>query len=99
MGSGRDAFVLPVSGGPAQRLTYGDGALVRGWASDTEVLFTTRGYSDLPDEQLVAIDIKSTSFSQVWTALVFLIVPERGRAVQVVHLYNKELYFTAESRT
>ena len=56
---GRDAFVLPVSGGPAQRLTYGDGALVRGWASSTEVLFTTRGYSDLPDEQLVAIDISS----------------------------------------
>lgn len=56
---GRDAFVMPVSGGPPQRLTYGDGALVRGWSSGTGVLFTTRAYSDLPDERIASIDVRT----------------------------------------
>jgi tricorn protease len=54
---GREAFVMPVSGGAPQRLTYGEGALVRGWASSTVVLATSRAYSDLPDERIVSIDV------------------------------------------
>ena len=54
---GRDAFIMPVSGGTPQRVTYGEGALVRGWSSSTAVLFTTRTYSDLPDERLVSVGV------------------------------------------
>ena len=53
----QEVYVMPLTGGLPKRLTYeGEAALVRGWTPDGKVLYATRHYATLPDNQLVAID-------------------------------------------
>ena len=52
----QEVYVMPLAGGLPRRLTFeGEAALVRGWTPDGKVLYATRHYSTLPDNQLVAI--------------------------------------------
>lgn len=52
-----EAYVMPLAGGAPVRLTYeGEQAIVVGWTPDGRVLYATRCYSTLLDDQLVAID-------------------------------------------
>jgi tricorn protease len=55
-----EVYVMPLGGGPPKRLTYeGEAALVRGWTPDGKVLYATRHYSTLPENQLIAIEPKT----------------------------------------
>lgn len=52
-----EVYVMPLGGGLPTRLTYeGEAAQVRGWTPDGKVLYATRHFATLPDNQLVAID-------------------------------------------
>jgi tricorn protease len=52
-----EVYVMPLAGGLPKRLTFeGESAFVRGWTRDGKVLYATRHYSTIPDNQLVAID-------------------------------------------
>jgi len=52
-----EVYVMPLAGGLPKRLTFeGESALVRGWTPDGKILYATRSYSTLPDNQLVTID-------------------------------------------
>ena len=52
-----EIYVMPLGGGLPVRLTYeGENAQVRGWTPDGKVLYATRHFATLPDNQLVAID-------------------------------------------
>jgi tricorn protease len=51
-----DAYFMPVEGGVPKRLTWDDGVAVEGWTPDGRVLVRTSRYSDLPDNQLEAVD-------------------------------------------
>lgn len=56
----QEVYVMPLAGGLPKRLTFeGEAALVRGWTPDGRVLYATRHYSTLPDNQLVAIHPES----------------------------------------
>jgi len=52
-----EIYVMPIEGGQPRRLTWnGEGALTVGWTPQGKVLYATKSYSTLPNEQLVAID-------------------------------------------
>ena len=52
-----EVYVMPLGGGLPTRLTYeGEAAQVRGWTPAGKVLYATRHFATLPDNQLVAID-------------------------------------------
>ncbi len=52
-----EVYVMPVAGGLPQRLTWhGEGARVAGWTRDGRVLYSTKAFSTLPNDQLVAVD-------------------------------------------
>lgn len=52
-----EVYVMPLAGGLPKRLTFeGESALVRGWTPDGKILYATRSFATLPDNQLVAID-------------------------------------------
>ena len=52
-----EAYVLPLEGGPPRRLTWDGGPVaVVAWTPDGKVLISTRRYSTLPNETLMAID-------------------------------------------
>jgi len=52
-----EVYVMPLAGGLPKRLTFeGESAFVRGWTRDGKILYATRHYSTIPDNQLVAID-------------------------------------------
>jgi len=54
-----EVYTMPVEGGLPTRQTWdGGGATVTGWTPDGRVLYRTRGFSTLPDAQLVALDLK-----------------------------------------
>ncbi len=53
----REVYFMPWRGGSPRRLTFqGEVATVRGFTPDGRVLYSTRHFSTLPDEQLVAVD-------------------------------------------
>jgi tricorn protease len=55
-----EVYVMPIAGGLPKRLTYeGEAAFVRGWTPDGKILYSTRAYATIPDNQLVAIDPQS----------------------------------------
>jgi len=61
-----EVYVMPLAGGLPKRLTYeGENAQVRGWTPDGRVLYATRHYSTLPDNQLVAIDPRTAQRTPV----------------------------------
>ncbi|HEY1120180.1 MAG TPA: hypothetical protein VGE67_01210, partial [Haloferula sp.] len=52
-----EAYVMPLGGGLPKRLTWhGEDVHPVGWTATGKVLVTTRAYSTLPNDQLVAID-------------------------------------------
>ena len=52
-----EAYVLPLEGGPPRRLTWDGGPVsVVAWTPDAKVLISTRRYSTLPNEMLIALD-------------------------------------------
>jgi len=52
-----EVYVMPLAGGRPKRLTFeGENALVRGWTPDGKILYATRAFATIPDNQLVAID-------------------------------------------
>ncbi len=52
-----EVYVMPLAGGLPRRLTWeGDRARVVGWASADELLYATRHFSTLPNEQLVRVN-------------------------------------------
>src|SRR5260370_33868501 len=51
---------MGIGGGVRTRRTWEGGtALVVGWTPDGQVLYTTRAYSTLPNQQLATIDVKT----------------------------------------
>jgi tricorn protease len=54
-----EVYTMPVEGGLPVRQTWaGGGATVTGWTPDGRLLYRTRGFSTLPNAQLVALDLK-----------------------------------------
>lgn len=52
-----DVYVMPMTGGRPRRLTFdGNSTAVVGWTPDGQVLVRTRGYSTLPQEQLMTLN-------------------------------------------
>ncbi len=57
-----EVYVMPLAGGLPKRLTFeGENALVRGWTPDGKILYATRAFATIPDNQLVAIDPKTAA--------------------------------------
>jgi tricorn protease len=55
-----EVYTMPISGGVPTRVTFeGSRAVVAGWTPDGKVLFSTRRHSTLPNDQLVAVDLKT----------------------------------------
>ncbi len=88
----REAYVISMDGGLPKRLTYhGEGSEVVGWTPSGDVLYTTRHYSTLPNNQLVRVDpetlqetliplhqASSGSYSPDEKTLVFTRLPFQG---------------------
>lgn len=56
----REAYVMPLAGGPPKRLTWGVGdARVVGWTPRGEVMVSTQSFSTLPNTQLLLIEPKT----------------------------------------
>jgi tricorn protease len=51
-----DVYTMPITGGLPTRRTFGGGATVVGWTPDGAVLYATRGFSTLPNTELVRVD-------------------------------------------
>ncbi len=52
-----EVYTMPVTGGvPMRRSWDGGGATVVGWTPEGRILYATRHYSTLPNDQLVALD-------------------------------------------
>ena len=55
-----EVYTMPLNGGVPTRLTFeGGSANVAGWTPDEKVLFSTSKHSTLPNQQLVAFDVKT----------------------------------------
>jgi tricorn protease len=52
-----EVYVMPLEGGLPQRLTWnGEGSFPTGWTPQGRVLFTTKAFSTLPNDQLATVD-------------------------------------------
>jgi len=51
-----EVYTMPAAGGLPARRTFEGGATVVGWTPDGRILYSTRRYSTLPDDQLATID-------------------------------------------
>ena len=52
-----EVYVMPLSGGQPKRLTWhGEGAFVANWTPQGRILYSTKAYSTLPNDQLVSLD-------------------------------------------
>ena len=64
-----EVYTIPIEGGlPKQHSWDGIGATVVGWTPDGRVLYTTRRYSTLPNNQLVAVDPKTNTSTLIGLA-------------------------------
>ncbi len=55
-----EVYTMPIAGGVPTRWTYeSDSSMVVGFTPDGRLIYTTRAYSTLPNQQLVAIDLKT----------------------------------------
>ncbi|WP_193210921.1 S41 family peptidase [Luteolibacter marinus] len=91
-----EVYVMPLAGGLPKRLTWhGEGAAPVGWTPDGKVLCTTRAYSTLPNDQLVAIDpadgtdtllplaqASDGSFDPTGATLIFTRLPFQGSSTK-----------------
>jgi tricorn protease len=85
-----DVYTMPLAGGRPRRRTYGAGRVTFvGWTPDGKVLYSTDGYSTLPSNQLVALDIRRDDVAAVPT-----IVPLAQAADGCYDPAGKTLYFT-----
>lgn len=58
----REVYSMPVAGGTPERHTFeGESASVVGWTPDGRILYTTRRFSTLPNNQLIAVDPTTNS--------------------------------------
>ena len=61
-----EVYTMPVEGGLPIRWTYeGDASIVNNWTPDNKVVYQTRAYSKVPDNQLVTIDLKTKEKSRI----------------------------------
>lgn len=61
-----EVFTMPITGGLPQRWTYeADYSAANTWTPQGEVVYATRAYSTLPDYQLVKINPKTNSKTQI----------------------------------
>ncbi|MEK0449310.1 MAG: hypothetical protein RL088_1578 [Verrucomicrobiota bacterium] len=52
-----EVYVMPLSGGQPKRLTWhGEGAFVANWTPQGRILYSTKAYSTLPNDQLLSLD-------------------------------------------
>ena len=52
-----ELYVMPLAGGQPKRLTWhGEGAFVAGWTPQGRILYSTKAYSTLPNDQLISLD-------------------------------------------
>ncbi len=62
----QEVYTMPVSGGLPIRWTYeSDFSRVNGWTTDGKVIYDTRAYSRVPDQQLVTIDTETRERTRV----------------------------------
>ncbi|MBN2508599.1 MAG: PD40 domain-containing protein [Verrucomicrobia bacterium] len=52
----QEVYVMPLGGGVPRRLTFEGDARTVGWTPDGMILYATRAYSTLPNEQLMRLD-------------------------------------------
>ena len=61
-----EVYTIPIEGGLPIRWTYeSDLSLVNGWSPDGKILYDTRANANLPNRQLVTIDIESKDKARV----------------------------------
>ncbi len=52
-----EVYVMPLGGGQPKRLTWhGEGAFVASWTPQGRILYSTKAYSTLPNDQLISLD-------------------------------------------
>lgn len=51
-----DVYTMPLAGGLPTRQTFEGGATVVGWTPRGEIIYSTKAYSTLPNDQLVLLD-------------------------------------------
>jgi tricorn protease len=60
-----EVYTMPPAGGPPERRTYDGGHVTFvGWSPDGQILYATRNYSKLPDEQLFLLDVRKPATAQ-----------------------------------
>ena len=61
-----EVYTMPVKGGLPIRWTYeSDASIVNNWTPNGKVVYQTRAYSKVPDNQLVTIDLKTKEKSRI----------------------------------
>jgi tricorn protease len=50
-----DVYSMPITGGTPKRHSWDAGAVVVGWTNDGRIMYNTRRYSTLPNNQLVYV--------------------------------------------
>jgi tricorn protease len=84
-----DVYTMPLTGGSPQRHTWDTGVTVQGWTNDGRIIYTTRRYSTLPNNQLLFVDPKNNDrelvkLAQAWDGafhgkdLLFTRLPWQG---------------------
>jgi tricorn protease len=84
-----DVYVMPLSGGRPRRLTF-DGASISsvGWTPDGKVLVGTNAHAGLPNQQLMILDVSSSS------VVTRTMIPLAQAAEGCYGADNKTLFFT-----
>lgn len=61
-----EVYTMPINGGLPVRWTYeADPSVVNTWTPDGKVVYQTRAYNKVPDNQLVTIDLQTKSKSRI----------------------------------
>lgn len=61
-----EVYTMPIQGGLPIRWTYeSDASIVNNWTPDGKVVYHTRAYSKVPDNQLVTINLKTKEKSRI----------------------------------
>ncbi len=61
-----EIYTMPIEGGLPTRWTYeSDPSIMNNWTPDGQLVYQTRAFSKVPDNQLVAIDLKSKEKTRI----------------------------------
>ena len=61
-----EVYTMPIEGGLPLRWTYErDASVTNGWTPDSKIVYHTRAYSKVPDNQLVTIDMTSKQKTRI----------------------------------